>query len=243
VTYRDLITAALKRIGVVGAGQTPSSEDASDALLRLNALLDSWATERLFVPSITRTTWTIVSGTGSYTVGSGGDVNIARPVFVQDIRFQDTNQSPTLEMPLEWLTDQAYANIALKTQQARYPTTVYYNPTFTGAGYATITLWPIPTLSTLQGVIYAPTTLVQVASLDTTVSLQPGYAWMIQENLAAMLAPEWGIQTPPELRESAITAKANIKRANTRLVEQATMEGNYFGRSGGIYNIYADQNQ
>lgn len=243
MTYRDLITAAFKRIGVVGAGQTPSAEDAADGLLRLNALLDSWATERLFVPSVTRTTWTMVSGTSAYTVGSGGDVNIARPVFVQDIRFQDTNQSPTLEMPLEQLTDQGYANIALKTQTARYPTSVYYNPTFTGSGYATITFWPVPTLSTLQGVIYAPTTLVQVASLDTTVSLQPGYQWMLQENLAVLMAPEWGVQVPPELRESAITAKANIKRANIRLVEQATMEGNYFGRDGGIYNIYADQNQ
>jgi hypothetical protein len=239
VTYRDLITASLKRIGIVGAGQTPSSEDAADGLLRLNALLDSFATERLFVPSITRTVWTIVSGTGAYTVGAGGTVNVTRPVFVQDVRFQDTSQSPSLEMPLEMLTDQSYANIPQKSTTSPYPTAFYYNPTFTGAGYATITLWPVPTSATIQGVLYAPATLAQVASLDTTMLLQPGYQWFLQEQLAVMLAPEFGVQAPGELRESAREAKANIKRANIRIVEAATMEGNFFG-SRRPYSILSD---
>lgn len=243
MTYRDLITAAFKRIGVVGAGQTPAAEDADDALLRLNALLDSFATERLFVPSITRSTFTIVSGTGTYTVGSGGAVNIARPVFLTDVRFQDTSITPTLEMPLDMLTDQAYATIPQKSLTSTYPTAFYYNPTFTGAGLATLTLWPVPTSTTLQGVLYAPTTLVQVASLDTTVTLQPGYQWFLQEQLAVAMAPEWGVQTPPDLMRSAMEAKANIKRANIRLVEQATNEGALLSRSGGHYNVYSDLNQ
>lgn len=238
-TYLDLVTASLKRIGVVGAGQTPSSEDADDALLRLNALLDSWATERLFIPSITRTTWTIVSGTGSYTVGAGGSVNIARPVYVTDIRFQDTSITPTLEMALDELTDQGYANIPQKSITSTYPTARYYNPTFTSTGYATITLWPVPTSSTLQGVIYHPTTLIQVASLDTTLLLQPGYQWMLTENLAVALAPEHGIQVPDAISASARDAKANIKRANIRLVEQATIEGQLLGGSG-MYSIFSD---
>jgi hypothetical protein len=240
VTAQDLITAALKRIAVVGGGQTPSAEDSADALLRLNALLDSFATERLFIPSITRTTWTMVSGTAAYTVGSGGTVNVARPVYVQDVRFQDTSQSPTLEMGLDLLTDQDYANIPQKSATSTYPTSYYYNPTFTGTGLATLTFWPVPTSSTLQGVLYAPATLTQIAALSTTLTLQPGYQWFLQEQLAVLLAPEFGIAASGELRESAREAKANIKRANIRLVEQATNEGYLLGGGGGIYNIYSD---
>jgi hypothetical protein len=239
-TYLDLITASLKRIGVVGAGQTPSSEDASDALLRLNAMLDSFATERLVVPSITRTTWTIVSGTAAYTVGASGTVNVTRPVFIQDVRFIDTSQDPDLEMGLTMLTDQAYANIPQKASTAPFPTCWYYNPTYTSTGFGTLTFWPVPTSATLQGVLYAPAALAQVAAVGTTMLLQPGYQWFLQENLAVACAPEWGVPVPPELRESAREAKANIKRANIRIVEQATWEGAMLGGRGYGYNILSD---
>ena len=240
MTAQDLITASLRRIGIVGAGQTPAPEDSADALLRLNALLDSWATERLFIPCIVRSTWTIVSGTAAYTVGSGGTVNIARPVYVQTINFQDTSQSPTLEMPLEPLTDQGFANIPQKDSTSAYPTCAYWNPTYSGTGLGSITLWPVPTSSTLQGVIYAPTTLTQVAALGTTLTLPPGYQWLLTENLAVMLAPEFGVPVPGELRESAREAKGNVKRANTRLIEQPTIEGGLFSGRGFPYSILSD---
>jgi hypothetical protein len=240
VTARQLITRALKRIGVVGAGQTASSEDATDALFLLNALLDSFATERLMVPCIVRTPWTIVSGTGSYTVGTGGDVDIARPVFVHDIRFIDTSTDPDQESGLGVLTDRSYSSISQKAATATYPTHYYYNPTFTGTGLATITFWPVPTSATLEGVIYVPTALTQVASLNTTLVLQPGYRMFLQEQLAVTCAPEWGVPVPGDLRESARESKANIKRANIRIVEQATMEGCLLG-GGGMYDIYSDQ--
>lgn len=239
ITALQLITAALKRIGVVGAGQTPSAEDASDALLRLNAMLDSFATERLLVPCIVRTTWTIVSGTGSYTIGVGGDVNVARPVFVQDIRFIDTSQDPDLELGLTMLTDQSYASIPQKALTSTYPQCFYYNPTFTGVGLASVTFWPVPTSSTLLGCLYAPTALTQVSALSSTLVFQPGIRWFLQECLAVALAPEFGVRVDPELKQSALDAKANYKRSNIRLVEMATTEGNYFG-SRAPYNIWSD---
>ncbi len=238
VTARTLITKSLRRIGVVGAGQTLSPEDADDALFLLNSLLDMFATERLMVPVITRSTWTIVAGTGTYTVGDGGDVDIARPVFVEDVRFIDTSADPETEHPLGMLTDRAYAK-AQKSLTSLYPSQRYWNPTFTGTGLGSVTLWPIPTSTTLLGAFYAATALTQVASLDTTLILPPGYRYFLQEQLAVICAPEWGIPLPAELRENARESKANIKRANTRLVELATWEGAIFGGHG-MYDIYSD---
>jgi len=160
-------------------------------------------------------------------------------VFVQDVRFQDTSQDPDLEMGLSMLTDQAYANIPQKALTGTFPTSVYYNPTFS-TGFATLTFWPVPTSSTLQGVLYAPATLSQVSALSTTVLLQPGYQWFLQEQLAVFLAPEFGVPVSPELRESAREAKANIKRANIRIVEQATWVGNLLGGRYQPYDINSD---
>lgn len=239
ITARQLITRALKRIGIVGAGQTPSAEDLNDAFGHLNTMLDKFTLERLLVPCILPTTWTIDAGTAEYTVGDGGDIDMARPVFVEDVRFVDTAQNPEQEYPLGLLTDTAYRNIPQKSATSTYPRRAYYNPTFTLTGFGTLTLWPVPTSSSLEGRLYAPTALTQVPSVNTTLILQPGYRYFLQEALAEFLAPEFGVPVPEQVRENVRTSRADIKRANVRLVELATVEGRSFG-GGGSYDINTD---
>ena len=121
MTARDLITAALRRLGVVGAGETPQADDVTDALDRLNDLVDAWGTERLTIYQTVRSTWALTPNVATYTIGPSGDCNIARPVWVEDLRFQDTSQSPTLEMPLSPLTTDAWAAVPQKGLTSTYP--------------------------------------------------------------------------------------------------------------------------
>jgi hypothetical protein len=70
-TAGDQIYAALRLIGQLAEGETPSAETAQDALTALNQMLDSWSIERLSVFStqdqapagtlsaIARCNWTI----------------------------------------------------------------------------------------------------------------------------------------------------------------------------------------
>jgi len=213
MTTRDLIAASLKRIGVLDAAEAPSPADQADALLRLNDLIDGWATERLTIYTQTRTTWNLVASQASYTVGIGGDVNIARPVFIENLRFQDTTQTPALEMYLAPLTDDAYAAIPQKGLTATYPTSYYYNPTYP---FGTVTFWMIPNVSYLQGVIYAATAVTELG-LNDTIALPPGYRRFLRDSLAVEIAPEFDVQPSQTLVMAAMEAKANIKRANIRL--------------------------
>ena len=213
MTTRDLIAASLKRIGVLDAAETPAPADQADALLRLNDLIDGWATERLTIYTQTRTTWNLVANQASYTVGIGGDVNIARPVFIENLRFQDTTQTPALEMYLAPLTDDAYAAIPQKGLTATYPTSYYYNPTYP---FGTVTFWMIPNVSYLQGVIYAATAVTELG-LNDTIALPPGYRRFLRDSLAVEIAPEFDVQPSQTLVMAAMEAKANIKRANIRL--------------------------
>lgn len=50
---QDTITRALRLIGVIEAGETPSAEDATDALATLNEMLHGWAKEGVDIQHIT----------------------------------------------------------------------------------------------------------------------------------------------------------------------------------------------
>ena len=219
-TVADIIKAALQDLNAYQAGETPSSEDLALGLDRLNGLLNQWAGERLLIYQITRTTFTIVSGTASYTVGSGATVNIPRPLFIQHVYFQDTSFDPDLEMTLSPLTDDAYALIPQKALTNTYPTCWYYNPTFTSASpYGTLTFWPVPTSSTIEGVIYAATQLSEYSATSDTFSLPPGYSRMVRTNLALELAAPFEKEPSVALVNMATESKTLVQRENTRLMD------------------------
>lgn len=220
-TVRQLVTDALLRINVIQSNQAPTAEDASTAFSRFNDWVDSvCANDRLAMYSISPATWTINSGT--FSVGPSGTINIpARPQFIDRVTFIDPAQTPSIERPLIPLTDAAYQSIPIKTLTATYPTYWYYNPTY-AAGLGTLSLWLVPTLS-LTGTLYYPLQVTSFASLDSTISLPPGYNRFMRDNLAVELAEEFRENIPidPGLLRSAAEAKANVKRLNIRMMDMS----------------------
>ena len=236
-TVQDLVTRSLKELGVLSEGDTPTAAAALDALEALNSLVDQWKAERLEIYSITRTTWTIVSGTGAYTLGTGGTINVARPVYVENVAYQDTSPTLTTEYPMSSLTDDAYQGLVLKTETSPFPQAWYLNPTYP---LSTLTLWPTPTSSTLQGVLYAPAAVQNFAGLSTTVDLPPAYSRMLVKNLALELAPSYLYERPPNplLMEQARDSKAAVKRSNQRLQDLQFPADALIGTSHGSWSIY-----
>ena len=243
MTVSELITASLQDLRVLQVGETVSANDAAYALARLNDWINGLATEGLTVYSQARTTWTI-STAASYTIGAGGVINCARPtgpMGVTNVGFQDTSVSPTIEYNLgPLLTEDAYAGIAQKALTSVYPQAMYYNPTFT-SGLGLIYLWPIPTSTTLQGVIYTPVPVAEFAAISDTISLPPGYRRFLRTGLAKEIASAFDAPLTPDLQQAAMESKADIKRANVRLLDLSSgVAGLIFGGSGPHYNIYSD---
>jgi hypothetical protein len=217
VTIGDAITAALTDLGLVAAGEVPAPEDSALALARVNDWLDALTTEGLALFGRTRTTWALTAGVSSYTVGVGQTVNVAPPggpEAIENLGYLDTSQSPVTEYLLgRPLTEDAYAAIAQKTFASTYPTAWYYRP---GATTGTLVAWPVPTSTTLQGVLYTATPLAEFTGLAETLALPPGYRRFIRTNLAVELAPAFEVQPSPVTIELAIASKAAVKRANVR---------------------------
>lgn len=221
-TGLDYVTDALREIGILAAGQTPSAEDADDGLTALNDFIDELAAHRLAIYTITRTTWTIASGTSTYSVGSGQTINRARPVYIEKIHYQDTSTDPDTEYQMDPLTDDAYANLSQKDLTSTLPGCWYYNPTYP---YGTVILYPVPTSSTLQGVLYAPTAVTEVSSLATELSVPPGYRRMFKKNLALDLCSAFDVTPSAQLVNEAAETLSRVKTANLRLMDMAVDSG------------------
>lgn len=70
----DIISRALKDIGALEAGETPTPEAAQDAFEMLNDMLDQWSNEDMMVYNYTEIIFPVVQGQTQYTIGLGGDI-------------------------------------------------------------------------------------------------------------------------------------------------------------------------
>jgi hypothetical protein len=238
-SFRDLAADALLDLGVLAAGETPTADDMTNALRAMNRLIDQWAAERLqiYSPSV-ETTWNIVPGTQTYTVGAGGTVNVARPVFLNDVRFRNTATSPVVEFAMRRLSDEEWINIPIKTLTSTLPVEYYYTPTYP---LGTLRLYPVPTMTTLTGVLYAPEAVSEIANITTTITLPPGYRRMIVKNLAVEMAPSYQRDVQREIASAADQSKRVVKNANTRLMDMHFDSAALVsGSQGGGYYIRTD---
>lgn len=247
LTWSDLLTNALKRINVIPQGGSMTGNDGADAFVQLQMWVDQLATQRLTIPYILRTTFTITSTKGTlanpYTVGTGGDVSVTKPTSIEWVRYQDTSVSPTMEYDLTPLTDDAWALIPQKNLTSTLPTSYYYNPTWQNGttNYGSLYLWMVPTQSNLQGVLYAPSQVPTPVNLTDTIVLPNGYQWAIQENLAVHFASTWRENLPadPMLVRSAEKALQWMKTQNVRMSDLSVDQG-ALPSVPGRYNIMSD---
>jgi hypothetical protein len=65
----DIVSRALKDIGALEAGETPTPEAAQDAFDMLNDMLDQWSNEEMMVFNFTEIIFPIISGQTQYTIG------------------------------------------------------------------------------------------------------------------------------------------------------------------------------
>ena len=70
----DIISRALKDIGALASGETPTPEEAQDAFDMLNDMLDQWSNEDMMTYYKTEIIFPITPGQTQYTIGPGGQI-------------------------------------------------------------------------------------------------------------------------------------------------------------------------
>ena len=70
----DIISRALKDIGALEAGETPTPESATDAYDMLQDMLDQWSNEDMMVFYKNEIIFPVVQNQTQYTIGPGGQI-------------------------------------------------------------------------------------------------------------------------------------------------------------------------
>ena len=207
-TVGEQINRALRLLGVLAEGETPSASVSQDSLMALNQMIDSWNTERLstFVTQDQVFIWP--SGEISRTLGPSGDFVGLRPVLVDDATYFKAPNG--VSYGIKMINQQQYNGIAVKTVTSTYPQVLWVNMGFPDI---TMTIYPRPTQD-LEWHIVSVQELDRAADLSTVMYYPPGYLRAFTYNLAMEIAPEFGVEPSPQVTRIAMTSKRDLKRIN-----------------------------
>lgn len=211
-TVRDLVTRAARIATVIGGAEPLDANDASDILLSLNQMLDSWQAERLYAFKINELTVPLVAGDADYTIGPGL-TDIVTPVRPIRLEYAFTRDAQGYDRPLEVLKNrEEYADLFLKSLPGAYPVYAYLDP---GYPVGTVYVWPLTNPSIpLTLYIGVWVILSEYTALVDLVSLPPGYEDAITYSLAERICTEFEKPVSQSLEKMASMARARVKRMN-----------------------------
>jgi hypothetical protein len=213
-TAGEQINRALRLIGMLAEGETPSAATAQDSLMALNQMIDSWNTERLSVFSTIDQIVNWPVGSINETLGPSGSLvrlngTAQRPVLVDDSTyFKDPGTGVSYGVKL--INQQQYNGIAVKTVTSTFPQVMFVNMTYPDVD---LFIYPRPT-RLLEWHFISVQELTQPANLSTDILFPPGYLRAFTYNLACEIAPEFGVEPSPQVQRIAMYSKRNLKRIN-----------------------------
>ena len=122
LTRDQIISGALRLLGVIGQGDTPDAAQIADCAEALEMLLKAWEAEGLSLWAIKLQAITLVAGQASYSIGLGEEVDIAKPLKVYQAYIRQTSN---IDIPMTALSQQEYNILGNKTTTGT-PIQYYY---------------------------------------------------------------------------------------------------------------------
>jgi hypothetical protein len=132
-----IIRDALVLCGGLEDTESPSSEQESQARRALNRMVKAWSVKGLKAWCWNEYTLTLVASQASYTLGTGGDLNIDRPLRIENARKVITG---TEETPVRIISRSEYMNLPSKDTDSE-PVAVFYDPQLS---LGVLYVWPSP---------------------------------------------------------------------------------------------------
>ena len=207
-TAGDQINRALRLLGILAEGETPSASMSQDALMAMQQMIDSWNTERLSVFCTEDQVFTWPASLISRTLGPTGDFVGNRPILLDDSTYFKAPSG--VSYGIKMINQQQYNGIAVKTVTSTFPQVMWVNMTFPDIE---IYLYPRPTQN-LEFHFVSVQELDRPVNLSTVLHYPPGYLRAFTYNLAMEFAPEFGVEPSPQVQRIAMTSKRDLKRIN-----------------------------
>lgn len=233
VTARQVIVASLRLIGVASAEEPIHADMAESALDALNAMLDSWSTEKLLTYHRPQVPLVLVPMQGAYTWGMPGTIAVPDITLPPPVRLElcllTVPDGIEQEWPLVVLDQDEYESwILLKALSSSYPECVYLE---TSQPYAVLHVWPVPQLPyTLQ--LFPWQAHQPYTHLDHALTWPSGYQRAFTYALACEVAPQYGFEPSPTVLRMADESKRSLYVINARVGRLSLVPGRGIGGSG-----------
>jgi len=186
ITAEDLITDALRVLGVIEEGGSASTSQKADCLPSFEMYIKGLQVEGLQLWATKSASISLTASDGTYTFSSTGDVT-EKALKITDAVLRDTSNVDTTLMPL---TREEWWALSDKTT-AGFPTQYYYDPQLSSGNF---NIWPTPD-STAAGYTIEVTYQRPLEDIDTvTNNIDFPQEWLetIKYGLATRLAPMYG---------------------------------------------------
>jgi hypothetical protein len=175
MTARDMVTQAMREIGVIASGEQPTADEIADGILRLNSMLKAWAAKGLNLWRDTQATIDFAAGVSSAILPGALSVGSARLV-----------QNGSERILALWETDQ----FAVLPNKAQRGTPIVYLLRQDVTGIA-IQLWPVPEEAVTVAYSYGRVTTDVIQPSDP-VDVPQMFQEAVWKNLAVKLVPMFG---------------------------------------------------
>lgn len=216
-TWSQLIALCLRDAGITGMGQTPNAQMMQDAVDRANLQLDEWREDEFVIFRLDDLSYNM-TGAASYTVGPGGQFNIAvRPELIDGAFIrQMTNAQTPVDYQIEVLNSRIdYSRITIKSLTGAPSDLLWYDNAYP---IGTVYPWPIPTSQVpYQLHLLIRALLDKIDDPTATILLPPRYGNMLYWNLCMIFREAFGYPPRPLTVKRAGATLRNIRRKNAHI--------------------------
>lgn len=186
-TRDDIIKRALRLIGALAQGESPTTDQVTEAAVALNGLVKAWEADGMPLWAIKERTITLQANTNTYTL------NTPKPLKVIQAWYRNTTSN--VDVPMRVITRDEYNRLGNKSS-AGTPIQVYYEPR---RDDGVLHVFPTPSATdaanvSIHIVYQAPFDDFDQA-IDTPDFPQEWYD-AVTYGLATRLAPEYGLPIP-----------------------------------------------
>ena len=119
VNRDQIITLALRKLGVLELGSVPDSETVANASLALNLYVKQMETEGLKLWTVNQLVLPLVNGQTQYSIGPASqnptvDLDTDKPLKVIQAWLRQTTVTPPIDIPVQLLSQQEYKTLGSK---------------------------------------------------------------------------------------------------------------------------------
>lgn len=201
-TGRIIVTKAMQKCGILTMNETPTADEANDALDALNALVASYANDSMMCFARTWESFTLTSAS-TYTIGAGGDFNTVRPVYIADCYVT----LGTTDYDVNVIADEIYTGQVTQKDIPGIPEWVNFDNAYP---LAKLRFFPKPNAG--MPVFLLTEKALTAFTLDGAVDLPPGWERMLIFNLPDEIAGDYGATVPDSVQKVAMQSKGQIQR-------------------------------